>query len=84
MGDSRRRVEERLALRFPRIMALGARHLFRQHPRSRLRRTIVPRVVRSGVQAASRGDFEAAFAVLALLERRVALREIWSGFVRRF
>jgi len=59
---SRRRLEERLALRFPGVLALLAQAVFRSRPHSRLRRAVVRHVVRLGFEAINRGDFEAAFA----------------------
>src|SRR2546425_2810202 len=60
---SRRRLEERLGLRFPRALALLSRAVSRLRPRSRLRRATVHRLVRLGFEAINRGDFEAAFAL---------------------
>jgi len=60
-ADSRRRLEERLALRFPYIQVLVARAWWKLPPRSRLRQTILLRIVRLGFEAANRGDYEAAF-----------------------
>jgi ketosteroid isomerase-like protein len=61
-ADSRRRLDERLALRVPYIQRLVARLWWKRPPQSRLRQAIVPRLVRSGFEAANRGDFEVAFA----------------------
>ena len=60
--DSRRRLEERLALRVPYIQRLVARLWWKRPPQSRLRQAILPRLVRSGFEAANRRDFEVAFA----------------------
>ena len=58
----RRRLEERVALRFPRVMAFLDRLLWRLSPRSRLRQAVLRRLVQVGLEALNRGDFEAAFA----------------------
>jgi ketosteroid isomerase-like protein len=60
-ADSRRRPEERLTLRFPFIQILLARVWWTLSPRSRLRQTIVRRLLRSGFEAANRGDYEVTF-----------------------
>jgi ketosteroid isomerase-like protein len=60
-ADSRRHLEERLALRFPRALALVARAVWRLPPRSRLRRAVIRRAVRLGLEASNRKDFEVAF-----------------------
>ena len=61
--QTHRRVEERLALRFPRTLALLARSVFRLPPPSRLRRTFVRRAVQLGFESLNRGDPEPAFAL---------------------
>jgi len=61
--SSRRRLEERLALRFPRALALLARAIWRLPLRSRLRRAMVRHVMQLGVEAANRNDLDAAFAL---------------------
>jgi len=61
-ADSRRRLEERLALRVPYLQGLVARLWWKRPPPSRLRQAILPRLVRSGFEAANRGDLEVAFA----------------------
>jgi ketosteroid isomerase-like protein len=61
-ADSRRRPEERLTLRFPRIQDLVTRLWWKRPPRSRLRQAIVHRLVRSGFEAANRRDYEVTFA----------------------
>ena len=61
--DSHRRLEERLALRFPGALTFLARSLWRLLPRSRLRAVIVGRALQLGLEATNRGDFEAAFAL---------------------
>jgi ketosteroid isomerase-like protein len=60
---SRRRLEERLGLRFPAVLALLSRAFWRLPPRSRLRRAIVRRVVQLAYEATNRGDYEAAFGL---------------------
>jgi ketosteroid isomerase-like protein len=62
-AQSRRRLEERLALRFPRLLALVARAVWRLPPRSRLRQATIGRAVQLGTEATNRGDYEAAFGL---------------------
>jgi ketosteroid isomerase-like protein len=57
----RRGLEERVALRFPRVLALGAHTLARLPPRSRLRQVILSRAVRLSLEASNRGDHEATY-----------------------
>lgn len=60
--SSRRRVEERLALRFPRLLAVLVRAvLWALPPRSRLRRLLTARAVKLSGEAVNRGDYEASF-----------------------
>jgi ketosteroid isomerase-like protein len=61
-ADSSRRLEERLAMRVPSVQGLVARLWWKRSPQSRLRRAVLPRLVRSGFEAANRGDFDVAFA----------------------
>ncbi|HEY1358292.1 MAG TPA: nuclear transport factor 2 family protein [Thermoleophilaceae bacterium] len=61
-AHSSRRIEERLALRLPYIQSLVARVWSKRPLHSRLRQAILPRLVRSGFEAANRGDFAVAFA----------------------
>lgn len=58
---SRRRIDERLGLRFPRALAFLARMGLRLPPRSRLRQALVRRVVQLGYEATNREDYEAVF-----------------------
>ena len=58
-----RRLEERLALRFPRALAPLVRAVLRLPPRSRLRRVFVRRVAQLGFEALNRGDNEPAFVL---------------------
>jgi ketosteroid isomerase-like protein len=58
-ADSQRTLDQRLALRLPRLVALGNRLLVRLPPRSRLRQALVWRAVRLGYEAFNRRDFEA-------------------------
>jgi ketosteroid isomerase-like protein len=51
-------MEERLALRFPRALALFAAALWRLPRRSRLRWALIRRVVVTGWEAMNRGDLE--------------------------
>ena len=60
-AQSRRRIEERLALRFPRSAAYLIRIVQRLPPGSRLRQSLVRRFTRQGVEALNRGDYEAVF-----------------------
>jgi ketosteroid isomerase-like protein len=60
---SRRRLEERLALRFPRARAVVSRAVLRLPPHSGLRQALLRRVVERGYEAINRADYEAAFAV---------------------
>jgi ketosteroid isomerase-like protein len=60
-AHSRRRLEERLGLRFPGAVALVARAVWMLPTRSRLRQAIIRRYTRAGLEATNRGDFEAAF-----------------------
>ena len=59
----RRRPEERLGVRFPRLLALFTRAWLTLPPRSRLRRALMHRTVRVGIEAANRQDYEAAFGL---------------------
>ena len=61
-AQSRRRLEERLAVRFPAALALVSRLVLRLPPRSRLRQALIRRSVRSGFEALNRGDYELPFA----------------------
>ena len=62
-AQSRRRMEERLALRFPRVWAFLARAFWRLPPRSRLRQAIIRHAVQLGTEATNRRDYEAAFGL---------------------
>jgi ketosteroid isomerase-like protein len=62
-AHSRRRLDERLALRFPRAFALWGRALLRLSPRSRLRQAMLRRAVQLRLEAANRGDLDSAFAL---------------------
>ena len=57
--QSRRTLDQRLALRFPRLAAASARLIGRLPPTSRLRQTLVSRTVRLNVEAFNRRDFKA-------------------------
>jgi ketosteroid isomerase-like protein len=59
---SRRRLEQRLAFRFPGVYTLLTRLVFRMPPRSRLRQALLRRGFQMGFEANNRGDFEAAYA----------------------
>jgi 2-(1,2-epoxy-1,2-dihydrophenyl)acetyl-CoA isomerase len=62
-ASSRRRLEERVALRFPRAMAFVVRAVWRLPSRSRLRRELVRHAFQLGLEAANRNDLEATFAL---------------------
>jgi ketosteroid isomerase-like protein len=62
--NSRRRLEERLSLRFPGVFALLVQFVQRLPLRSRLRRALIHRAAQNGFAASNRGDYEAAFAFL--------------------
>ncbi len=59
---SRRRVEERLGLRFPRALALLTAAVWRLPSRSRLRQFMLRRSVISGWEGINRGDLELGLA----------------------
>jgi SnoaL-like domain len=59
--NSRRRLEERLSLRFPRVRVAVNRVMLNRSPRSRIRRFFLRRAVRVAIEATTRGDYEAAF-----------------------
>lgn len=59
--SSSRRLPERLALRFPRPAAFLVRGVQRLPARSRLRQGLIRYVIRQGVEALNRGDFDAVF-----------------------
>ena len=61
-SHSRRRLDERLGLRFPGVRTFLQRLLWRLPPRSRLRQASLRRALQLGFEAVNRGDFEAAFA----------------------
>jgi|SRR5215207_1728187 len=61
-SHSRRRLDERLGLRFPGVRALLQRLLWRLPARSRLRQASLRRALQLGFEAVNRGDFEAAVA----------------------
>ena len=63
-AHTRRRLEERLALRFPGAVILLVRAVWRLPPRSRLRQAYLRRAVQLGFEALNRDDVEAAFATL--------------------
>ena len=59
-AHGRRRLEERLAVRYPRLFDSFLRATWRL-PRSRLRRALIHRLVRIGWEAFNREDLEVAF-----------------------
>jgi ketosteroid isomerase-like protein len=62
-AQTRRRLGERLTLRFPRMIALLVRAGSRLSPRSQVRKAILRRVAQLCFEAANRADFEAAFSL---------------------
>ena len=60
-STSRRRVVERLIVRFPRITAFVVRRVQRLSSRSRLRQNLLRRFFRQGTEAINRGDYRAVF-----------------------
>lgn len=62
-AHTRRRLEERLALRFPRASAFLVRSILRLPPRSWVRRAFVRRAAQLGFEALNRNDIEPAFAL---------------------
>ena len=73
----RRRLAERLGLRFPRATRFLSRLVLRRPPRSRLRRGVVRRAAEWGHESLNRGDVDAAF----LLYHPEVVLEIPSEFV---
>jgi ketosteroid isomerase-like protein len=63
-AHTRRRLEERLALRLPRASALVSRAAFRLPPRTGLRRTLIRRFLQVGIEAYNRRDLEAFFTLI--------------------
>ena len=63
--DSNRRLEERIAVRFPRAGRFLAGLVWRLRPKSRLRKAILRRAAVDVLEAVNRGDFEAAFVLYA-------------------
>ena len=62
-GRSTRGLEERLALRFPRVTGFIARATWRLPQRSRLRRALIRRMVALGWEAMNRVDLEFGLAL---------------------
>ena len=60
---SRRRLEERLGLRFPDVIAFLVGLVWRLPPYSRLRQAFLRHAATMGCEAANRGDFEATFVL---------------------
>jgi ketosteroid isomerase-like protein len=58
---SPRRLEERIAVRFPNLAVAGTRALLRLPARSRVRRRLLSRTVRLANEAGNRGDYEVSF-----------------------
>jgi ketosteroid isomerase-like protein len=63
-ASSRRRVQERLYVRLPRVAAFLTRRVLRFPPGSWLRRAMIRNAVRIALEAVNRGDYEAAFVLL--------------------
>jgi ketosteroid isomerase-like protein len=59
---SRRTLDERLLLRFPRLAAAGARMISKLPPGSRIRKAVAGRNVRLGAEAYNRRDLDAVIA----------------------
>jgi ketosteroid isomerase-like protein len=59
---SRRSLEQRLTIRYPRASALLFRFLLLLPPRSRLRRATLARGIQQGLEAYNRGDYETVLA----------------------
>jgi ketosteroid isomerase-like protein len=59
-AHERRRFEERIFLRLPRLYALAAKAIWRRRD-SRLRRALIVRLVRTSWEAFNRGDLEVVF-----------------------
>jgi ketosteroid isomerase-like protein len=57
-ASQRRALDERLGVRFPGLLRLSGKALFRLPPRSRLRQTILARLITRAYAAANRRDFE--------------------------
>lgn len=57
-ASERRTLDERVAIRFPRLRRLAGRSLFRLPPRSRLRQALLARAIARAYAAANRRDFE--------------------------
>ena len=60
---SRRGLEERIYLRFPPVVALVTRAIWRLPPRSGLRRAFLLRAAQLGFAALNRGDFRSSFVL---------------------
>jgi ketosteroid isomerase-like protein len=60
---TRRHLDERLVLRFPRAAVFLVRAVLRLPPRSRLRQAYVRRAVQLGFESLNRDDLEPAFAL---------------------
>ena len=58
---SRRRLDERIVLRFPAIRSLVGQAIWSMPPGSRLRQALIRRSVKLGFEALNRGDFKSAF-----------------------
>lgn len=63
-ASSRRRLRERLFLRFPGVATALSRVVLSFPPRSRLRQAMIRDAFRLAIEAANRGDYEAAFCLL--------------------
>jgi ketosteroid isomerase-like protein len=62
-ADSHRRLEERLSVRFPGVVALGTRAIRLLPPRSWLRQKVLRRVARVYLEAYNRKDFESTYSL---------------------
>jgi ketosteroid isomerase-like protein len=75
-AQSQRRLEERVALRFPRVVPISIRGLLRLPAHSRLRRWLLRRYFRHGLEALNRGDFEAIFCLWGSDSEFVPIQEL--------
>jgi ketosteroid isomerase-like protein len=75
-AQSRRRLEERFSLRFPRGAAFLIRRVLRLSPNSQVRRWLLRRYFRHGLEALNRGDFKAIFCLWASDGEFVPIQEL--------
>lgn len=63
---ARRRVDERVAIRFPALAALVLKGFSRMPPESKARRVLLKHFARRAIEAINRGDIEAAVITLSV------------------